>query len=330
MVSPPAQQMRSDVGQMLAGTLSAERTLELRKVPVPVPGPGQVRLRIEGCGVCGSDLSIWEGRPWFRYPREPGAPGHEAWGMVDAVGEGVARPQVGTRVAGLSYRAYAEYDLAEASEVVVLPEELADEPFPGEALGCAINVFRRSGIGPGVTVAIVGVGFLGALLSQLAARAGAEVIAVSRRRTARRIAATMGAARALALGPGLAEQVSEVTGGSLCDVVIEAAGTQLTLDAAAPLCRERGRLVIAGFHQDGLRRVDMQLWNWRGLDVINAHERDPQRYVGGIRLAAAAVADGRLEPGPLYTHRFPLDRLRDALETMRARPEGFMKALVRT
>jgi threonine dehydrogenase-like Zn-dependent dehydrogenase len=314
---------------MRAGTLTAKRTVELREVPVPAPGPRQVRVRIEGCGVCGSDLSSWEGRPWFRYPREPGAPGHEAWGTVDAVGEGVARPRVGTRVAGLSYRAYAEYDVAEASELVALPQELAREPFPGEALACAINVFRRSGIGPGDKVAVVGIGFLGALLSQLAAKAGAQVIAISRRGTARRIGATMGAAKVLALSPVLAEQVYELTDGSLCDVVIEAAGTQPTLDAATPLCRERGRLVIAGFHQDGLRRVDMQLWNWRGLDVINAHERDPQRYIGAIRLAAAAVADGRLEPGALYTHRFPLERLGDALEMMRSRPEGFMKALVR-
>jgi threonine dehydrogenase-like Zn-dependent dehydrogenase len=91
---------------------------------------------------------------------------------------------------------------------------------------------------------------------------------------------------------------------------------------------ERGRLVITGFHQDGPRQVNMFLWNWRGLDVINAHERDPQVYVEGIRLAVDAVADGTLDPAPLYTHTFPLDRLGDAMETMRTRPDGFLKALV--
>jgi hypothetical protein len=54
-------------------------------------------------------------------------------------------------------------------------------------------------------------------------------------------------------------------------------------DLAGELCAERGRLVIAGYHQDGMRQVNVQLWNWRGIDVINAHERDPQAYVDGMR-----------------------------------------------
>jgi len=54
--------------------------------------------------------------------------------------------------------------------------------------------------------------------------------------------------------------------------VIEAAGQQWPLDLATELTRERGRLIIAGYHQDGPRQINMQLWNWRGLDVINAHE----------------------------------------------------------
>lgn len=75
------------------------------------------------------------------------------------------------------------------------------------------------------------------------------------------------------------EQVVDWTGGDGCDCVIEATGKQAPLDLASRLPRVRGRLVIAGYHQEGTRTVDMQHWNWRGLDVINAHERDPQVYV---------------------------------------------------
>jgi NADPH:quinone reductase len=74
--------------------------------------------------------------------------------------------------------------------------------------------------------------------------------------------------------------------------------------------------------------VNMQLWNWRGLDVINAHERDPGIALDGIRGAIDAVADGTLDLAPLYTHRFELAQLGEALETMRSRPDGFLKALV--
>jgi threonine dehydrogenase-like Zn-dependent dehydrogenase len=73
----------------------------------------------------------------------------------------------------------------------------------------------------------------------------------------------------------------------------------------------------------------MTLWNWRGLDVVNAHERDPAVYVRGVREAAAAVAEGRLDPSPLYTHEFALGDVGEAFDTASRRPHGFLKALVR-
>jgi threonine dehydrogenase-like Zn-dependent dehydrogenase len=85
---------------------------------------------------------------------------------------------------------------------------------------------------------------------------------------------------------------------------------------------------VAGYHQDGPRNVNMQLWNWRGLDVINAHERDPKVYREGMREVVNAVASGRIDTSSLYTHTFPLDRLDQALDATRDRPDGFLKALV--
>jgi len=317
-------------GTMRSAVLVAAGEAAVREVERPEPAPGQVRVRLEGSGVCGSDMPVWQGRDWFDYPREPGAPGHEGWGVVDALGDGVADLEPGTRVASLGSHAYAEYDIAEATSVVPLPEALEGVPFPGEALGCAVNVFRRSQIEAGHVVAVVGAGFLGSIVMQLAARAGARVLAISRREAALAVAREMGAERTIALADDPLAQVETLTGGELCDRVIEAAGKQETLDLASTLTRVRGRLVIAGYHQDGLRTVDMQTWNWRGLDVINAHERDPAVYADGIAAAARMVAAGDLDPSPLYTHRFPLEHLGEALTTAAERPDGFMKALVTT
>ncbi len=89
-----------------------------------------------------------------------------------------------------------------------------------------------------------------------------------------------------------------------------------------------GRLIIAGYHQDGPRQVNMQLWNWRGLDVINAHEREAHKYTDGIREAADIVANRVLDPAPLFTHTYPLEELATALDATRDRPDGFLKALI--
>ncbi len=315
---------------MRAAVLAGPGRVRLDEVARPVPWAGQVRVRMEGCGVCASNLTPWAGPEWMRFPTEPGALGHEGWGVVDALGDGVEGLAVGDRVAALAYKSYAEYDLADADAVVPLPDALAGRPFPGEPLGCAMNIFRRSGIEAGQTVAIVGVGFLGAILTRLATDAGARVIAVSRRPFSLDVARDMGAAEAIPMEDhnAVIGQVKELTGSAFCDRVIEAVGKQWPLDLAAELTRERGRLVVAGYHQDGPRQVNMWLWNWRGLDVVNAHERDPKIYLQGMREAVDAVASGRLDPGPLYTHRFPLGQLGDALDATRDRPDGFLKALV--
>ncbi|MFT3828642.1 MAG: zinc-binding dehydrogenase [Opitutaceae bacterium] len=313
----------------LAAVLTGPRTFRLERRPAPPLGSRQVRVRLEGSGVCASSLPVWEGRSWFSYPLPAGAPGHEGWGRIDEVGAEVTRLRPGDRVALLSPQAFAETDTTDADSEVPLPPELDGQPFPGEALGCAMNAFERSRIVAGEWVAIVGVGFLGALLTQLATDAGARVIAVSRREFSLSLGRRMGATEALPLGDrrAVAGAVREITGGSGCPCVIEATGLQEPLDVATDLTAERGRLVIAGYHQDGPRQVDLQVWNWRGLDVTNAHERDPQRYVAGIRAAVAAVASARLNPLPLYTHRVNLGDLSSAFAGVRERPDGFLKAL---
>lgn len=293
-ISPAREHKASGAGTMHAAVLTGPGRVRIEDRPIPEPGPGQVRVRMESWGVCGSNIPVWEGRDWLQYPPEPGQPGHEGCGRIDALGPGVQGAEVGQRVGTLSYHAFAQYDLADAA-------------------------------------AVIGVGFLGLLVAQLARAEGARVIALSRRRWALSMAERVGIDQTVALDdrPRVIADIKERTGGRLCDVVVEAAGVQKSLDLAAELTRERGRLVIAGFHQDGPRRVDMFLWTWRGLEVVHAHKRDPAVYIQGMRLAVEAVASARLDPGPLYTHSYPLERLGEAPDAARSRPDGFMKAIVR-
>ncbi|MVA38043.1 MDR/zinc-dependent alcohol dehydrogenase-like family protein [Agrobacterium vitis] len=317
-------------GQLAAAVVTAPGKIIVKSSPLRQPGPREVRVRLEGCGVCASNLTPWAGPDWMTFPTEPGGLGHEGWGRVEAVGSEVETVTVGDRVAMLSYNAYASHDFAPVEMIVPLPAALDGQPFPGEPLGCAMNIFHRAEIQPGQTVAVVGIGFLGALLTQLAVKAGARVIAISRRARSLETATRMGATETILMDDHarIIEAVRELTQDQFCDRVIEAVGKQWPLDLAAELTQERGRLIVAGYHQDGPRQVNMQMWNWRGLDVINAHERDPAIYVQGMRDAVDAVIAGRLHPSSLYTHRYPLNQLDRALDDTRDRPGSFLKALV--
>lgn len=292
--------------------------------------PTEVLIQLEGCGVCASSLPVWEGREWFQYPMEAGAPGHEGWGEIVAVGERVYHLRPGQRVACLGGNAFANYVAVPAQLVAPLPKSLNGIPFPGEAIACAMNIFRRADINRDQSVTIIGAGFLGLLLVQLAVDVGARVFVFSRRESVRNLARKYGAEATFDTDDwwGNAQQVMELTNGAGCDRVIEVTGLQFALDAGTEMIAEYGKLIIGGYHQDGLRQINMQKWNWRAIDVINAHERDPRHYIQGIEAGILAVESGRIQPQDLLTHCFKLDQLDEAFQIMLDRPDGFIKGWI--
>jgi threonine dehydrogenase-like Zn-dependent dehydrogenase len=314
---------------MRSATLIEPRRFRIDSLDTPEPGAGEVRIRVRGCGVCGSDMGPWKGIPGLSYPLQPGAPGHEVFGTVESVGPGVHGLAAGQPVTALTYRAYAEYDLAQAGSVILLPESLAGRAVLGEPMACAVNVMRRSGVQEGDTVVLLGTGFLGTLLLQLLRRhRPARVVVVSRRRMDGGLAERLGVDEVLTYDDDVCGRVGTATGGRMADVVIEATGKQAPLDLATNLTRVRGRLIVAGYHQDGPRTVNMQLWNWHGIDVINAHERDPEVYRSGMEEGVRLLAAGELDLDPLITHTFPLADIDQAFRMTEERPDGFLKSVV--
>src|SRR5689334_4850264 len=188
----------------------ANGTFEIVERKIPQPAAGLVRVKVEACGICHSDAMTKEGLfPGIQYPR---APGHEVAGMIDAVGAGVAGWSVGQRVGvgwhgghcghcdscrrgdyvtcqvafqipGISYDGgYADYMIAPAGALAAIPEGLS--PVEAAPLMCAgvttFNALRHSGARAGDTVAVLGVGGLGHLGVQFAAKMGFRTVAVAR------------------------------------------------------------------------------------------------------------------------------------------------------
>src|SRR5215213_7547552 len=112
LLASPSRKIRKRGNFMRSAVLREPRRFEVVETAIPEPAENEVCVRVEGCGICGSNLPVWEGREWFSYPFEAGAPGHEAWGIVEGVGSRVRDLHEGERVAMLSYHGFAEYEVA--------------------------------------------------------------------------------------------------------------------------------------------------------------------------------------------------------------------------
>jgi D-arabinose 1-dehydrogenase-like Zn-dependent alcohol dehydrogenase len=177
---------------------AAKGPFEIVERDVPEPGPGQVRIRVQASGICHSDPLTKEGLwPGIRYPR---VPGHEVAGVVDAVGEGVADLRTGARVApqipGITYDGgYADYVVAPAAALARIPDGLAATD--AAPLMCAgvttFNALRHADVRPGDLVAVLGIGGLGHLGVQYAARMGHETVAIARGKDKEPLARQLGA-----------------------------------------------------------------------------------------------------------------------------------------
>lgn len=312
-----------------AAMLVAPRKFRLVPEVRPEPKAGQILIRIEGCGVCASSLPSWQGRDWFEYPFNPGELGHEGWGIVEAVGADVSSQRVGRRVVTWANGAFASYLNVNPEEALDVPSALAGRPLPVEPLGCAVNIVRRARVESGMPVAVVGIGFLGALLVQLLRAAGCEVHAIARRPFAQALAHRLGAHSVVPFtSPAEVAGRLEAAGHGEFPRVIEAVGLPESLDLASTLVGTGGALVVAGYHQDGPRSINFQEWNWKGIDVINAHERDPAVVRRGMGEAIDALERGDLDLHPLLTHRYGPHQLNQAFADLESRPDGFLKGWI--
>lgn len=316
-------------GNYKAALLRSPQEISYLLETVAPLSPDQLLVRMQGCGLCASNIPVWEGREWFDYPLPAGQPGHEGWGVVEHKGSNVSDFNIGDRVALLSGNAFAEYVSVAKDAAVRLPKELKDIPFPGEALGCLMTIMDRAKIHPGQTVAVLGLGFIGLGLLQLLASMDVTVVALSRREMPLKFAEKF-TRHSVKAGERheTVQRILEATSGNHCDVVIECTGHQQPLDVATDILATYGKLVIAGYHQDGLRHVDLQKWNWKAIDVVNAHERDVYRYRWGVEAAVEATLTGRLQPKELMSHAYPFSDLGEGLRHLAEGGEDLIKSYV--
>jgi threonine dehydrogenase-like Zn-dependent dehydrogenase len=303
---------------MKQSVLVRSRQSRLDDVERPAVAAGDVLVAVHASGICASELHTW-----LDGPTQPLALGHEVAGEVLEVGEGVRGFAPGDRVTGLFHEGFAEYAAANAAKVAAIPSGMSYEAALGEPLACAVSAARRTHVELGDRVAIVGLGFMGLLMAQLLRLKGpSEIVGIDLRPDARQ--------NGLALACDQVFARDEIEGAGLppFDVVVEATGTQDGLTLAGLLAREHGVLSILGYHQGGPRSVDMRLWNYKALEVLNAHERRPDYRMDCMRRGLALAAAGRIDLARLPTHRFGLGEVDAAFTALLDKPAGFIKAII--
>jgi alcohol dehydrogenase len=318
--------------------------LEVREVRAPEPRPGGVVVRVGASGICRSDWHAWQGHdPDVVLPH---VPGHELAGTVAAVGEGVRNWAVGDRVtvpfvnacgtcaqcgAGeqqvcarqtqpgfTHWGSLAEFVALDAADInlVAVPDEL--DLATAAALGCRYaTAFRAvvqvAQVRAGEWVAVHGCGGVGLSAVQIAAAAGARVIAVDVTPGALALARELGAEHTLDGGQDVPAAVVELTGGG-AHVSLDALGAAATCTNSILGLRPRGRHVQVGLlHGAGARAaVPMDLVVARELAVLGSHGMPAVDYPAMLDL----VASGALDPERLVTRRIGLEEAGAALAAM--------------
>ncbi|MGH2613763.1 MAG: alcohol dehydrogenase catalytic domain-containing protein [Thermomicrobiales bacterium] len=309
--------------------LIAPRTSEVVEAATPAPGPGEVLVRVLVSGVCASELHSWaEGRPGY-----PHRFGHEPMGVVAAVGPAVTRLRDGDRVTGVFNQAYADYCLASETNLLPVPDNVRDENALGEPLACLVNAQRRTPVALADRVALIGLGYMGlGMLQLLKLRGPSRIVAIDVREDARAAAKRLGADEVY--HPDELPEENRLTrfsdwqSGRGFEVVVEGSGTQAGLTLAGELVRAHGVLSILGYHQGGPRQVDVGMWNWKAIDVVNAHVRRRADLMESMRIGLELAANSLIDLGALVTHRYGLTEVDRACADLEAKPPGFIKAVV--
>jgi 2-desacetyl-2-hydroxyethyl bacteriochlorophyllide A dehydrogenase len=338
---------------MQTAVLEAPRRFGVVERPVPAVGKGQVLVRVAATAICHTDLTIYTGdHPGVHYPV---VLGHEAAGMVDAVGAGVSRAVPGQRVlinpiiacgscdsclrgaenlcrtAGLLGReldgSLCGYLCLPERFVYPLPAHLPlDDATLIETLATVRHGQARAAIQAGEAVAVLGQGAAGLLHTRLARLAGGDpVISISRSQWKLDMARGLGAHRLVkASAEDAVDEVNRITGGSGVDLVVDAAGGAAVFKAGLEMLRPGGRLLA--FSVDGEAHPGFSMFPvyFKELSIIGSRALVPADLTAAIELAAS----GAVDLSGFITARFPLAETPAAFEEYERDPEHVLRIAI--
>ena len=328
----------AEAAKMKAGFFLGNRKVELREVPVPTPAAGQLLLKVEACGVCGTDHHILQGE-LTEGVSPPVVLGHEIAARVEAVGQGVegiapggfcavdpvigcgvcqmcrqARPNLCKSPELIGYKlngGFAQYVVVPAGKVVPLDEAVG--PAGGvlcETLACVVNGYERLGFRPGANAMILGAGTVGLLWAQLLANSPCSFLIQTETAKFRRDKA-QGLGADIVLDPNaadLAKQVRKRLPDGV-DFIIDATGEPAAVQQAVPLLAKGGTFLIFGVCPAGSSVMIDPHEIYQKEGKIIASKMPPHT----LDRAARLIESGRIACPKIVTVTFGLDKLAEAV-----------------
>ncbi|MEM9045284.1 MAG: NADPH:quinone oxidoreductase family protein [Pseudomonadota bacterium] len=297
--------------------------LILQDVPVPEPSPGQVRIRVAACGVNFADTLMVKGQ-YQEKPPLPFSPGLEVCGTVEAHGEGVEGPAIGTRVAvTCGFGGFAEQVCAPAVACVPLPDAISDAE--GAALQVAYGTSHvaldyRARLKPGETLLVTGAaGGVGLTAVEIGALMGANVIAVARGADRLERAGSMGASHLLDSETADIRHEVKALGGA--DVIYDPVGGA-TWEAAIRSAKPEARLIPIGFASGDVPQIPANILLVKNLTVIGLYwgayfRLRPKVMADSLAQLLAWHAEGKITPH--ISNQVPLVEANEALRLLRSR-----------
>jgi L-iditol 2-dehydrogenase len=348
---------------MRAAVICGPDDLRVIEKPVPTPGPGEVLLRVAAASLCGTDLRIRAGS-FFPAQPPPGTftPGHEYAGTVVALGPTVDELAIGDRVVVEAHRGcmrcencvrgrytaclnygradrghramgmsvdggFADYVVNHVSTLYRLPDSVTfEEAVMITTAGTSMYAIdTMGGLVAGDTVAVIGPGPVGLTAVQILKSLGAARVLLTGTRPNRLdLGRSLGADVVIdARARDAAEAVLAATGGRGVDAVLECSGAEEAVDQALRMCKPAGRVVLVGFFH-GPVTADLNRAVKTGL-TIHTVRGEGNRAVGR---AVTLAERGLLATAPLITHRFPLESIGEAFDTLAERRGNALKVLL--
>lgn len=298
--------------------------LTMLDAPTPEPGPGQVVMRVLGVATCPQwDLHLRHDEPMFEghrftYPYTPGQPGHEATGVIAALGQGVGGLEIGERVSAWRdqghdvWGCYAEYVLLQASSVIRVPADLPIEATASVELamcvGATFLLLKEMGGLAGLRVGVNGLGPAGLVAAQMARAEGASsVTGLDPHGPRREFAASWCVDEAHDPTSDLFAHYPARQDGAALDLIVDCVGAKRSVEWAMDHARDK----VALF---GVQREDYAYAprHYGGLSLIGypGHSREAAEYAVGL------IEQGKLNLAPLITHAMPLSEYQRGIDLL--------------